>query len=99
MTAVTRADVETALKGYVDPYLDQDLIAAKCVKAIQIDGSRLTLDIELGYPAAGYRDTLTAALRERLSALPAISWRRCRRFRRSRSSWRARSSPTKCRKA
>jgi len=73
MTAVTRADVETALKGYVDPYLDQDLIAAKCVKAIQIDGSRLTLDIELGYPAAGYRDTLTAALRERLAALPAIS--------------------------
>ncbi|MBK8509634.1 MAG: iron-sulfur cluster carrier protein ApbC [Candidatus Competibacter sp.] len=73
MTAVTRADVETALKGYVDPYLDQDLIAAKCVKAIQIDGSRLSLDIELGYPAAGYRDTLTAALRERLAALPAIS--------------------------
>jgi len=73
MTAVTRADVETALKGYVDPYLDQDLIAAKCVKAIQIDGSRLTLDIELGYPAAGYGDTLTAALRERLAALPAIS--------------------------
>ncbi len=73
MTAVTRADVETALKGYIDPYLDQDLIAAKCVKAIRIDGSRVELDIELGFPAAGYRDALTAALRERLAALPGIS--------------------------
>ena len=73
MTAVTRADVETALKGYMDPYLDQDLLAAKCVKAIRVDGSRVDLDIELGFPAAGYRDTLAAALRDRLAALPGIS--------------------------
>ncbi|MBL8259911.1 MAG: iron-sulfur cluster carrier protein ApbC [Candidatus Competibacteraceae bacterium] len=73
MTAVTRADVETALKGYVDPYLDQDLIAAKCVKAIQIDGSRVALEIELGFPALGYRDVLAAALRERLAAVPGVS--------------------------
>ncbi|HCK82863.1 MAG TPA: iron-sulfur cluster carrier protein ApbC [Candidatus Competibacter sp.] len=73
MTAVTRADVETALKGYMDPYLDQDLLAAKCVKAIRVDGSRVELDIELGFPAAGYRDTLAAALRDRLAALPGIS--------------------------
>ena len=73
MTAVTRADVENALKGYVDPYLDQDLIAAKCVKAIQIDGSRVALEIELGFPALGYRDALAAALRERLAAVPGVS--------------------------
>jgi ATP-binding protein involved in chromosome partitioning len=70
MTAVSRADVENALKGYVDPYLDQDLVTTKCVKRIQIEGSRVELEVELGFPAAGYRDTLIAALRDRLAALP-----------------------------
>lgn len=73
MTAVTRADVEAALQGYVDPYLEQDLIAAKCVKAIRIEGNRVELDVEVGFPAAGYRDTLIAALRERLLQLPGIA--------------------------
>jgi len=69
MTAVSRADVETALKGYVDPYLEQDLVTAKCIKNIQIGADRIEIDVELGFPAAGYRDTLIAALRERLAAL------------------------------
>ena len=56
MTAVSRADVETALKGYVDPYLEQDLVTAKCIKNIQIGADRIEIDVELGFPAAGYRD-------------------------------------------
>ncbi|MDG4554726.1 MAG: iron-sulfur cluster carrier protein ApbC [Candidatus Competibacter sp.] len=71
MTTVARADVETALKGYVDPYLEQDLIAAKCVKAIRIEAGRVEIDVELGFPAAGYRDALAETLRERLAALGA----------------------------
>ena len=71
MTAVSRADVETALKGYVDPYLEQDLVTAKCIKNIQIGADRIEIDVELGFPAAGYRDTLIAALGERLAALGA----------------------------
>ena len=34
MTAVSRTDVENALKGYVDPYLDQDLVAANAEMAV-----------------------------------------------------------------
>ncbi len=73
MTAVARADVENALKGYVDPYLEQDLVTAKCVKQIQVTEGRVAVDVELGFPAAGYRETLIAALRERLAALPGVS--------------------------
>ena len=72
MTAITRAAVETALKGYVDPYLEQDLIAAKCLKQIRIEGNRVEVEIELGFPAAGYQDALIAALRERLAGLPGV---------------------------
>ncbi|MDQ5910221.1 MAG: ATP-binding protein involved in chromosome partitioning [Pseudomonadota bacterium] len=73
MTAIVRTDVENALKGYVDPYLEQDLVTAKCVKQIRIDEGRIEVDIELGFPALGYRETLIAALRERLAALPGVS--------------------------
>ncbi|HRY16324.1 MAG: iron-sulfur cluster carrier protein ApbC [Candidatus Competibacteraceae bacterium] len=73
MSVVSRTDVENALKGYVDPYLEQDLVAAKCVKQIQTEeDGRIEINVELGFPAAGYRETLSAALRERLALLPGV---------------------------
>ncbi|MCB1921402.1 MAG: iron-sulfur cluster carrier protein ApbC [Candidatus Competibacteraceae bacterium] len=74
MSVVSRTDVENALKGYVDPYLEQDLIAAKCVKQIQTEeNGRVEIHVELGFPAAGYRDTLIAALHDRLTTLPGVT--------------------------
>lgn len=70
MTVISRADVESALKGFVDPYLERDLVAAKCVKQIRTEVGRVEVDVELGFPAAGYRNALIAALRDRLAALP-----------------------------
>jgi ATP-binding protein involved in chromosome partitioning len=72
MTALSRADVENTLKGYVDPYLEKDLVSAKCVKTIRTEGGRVEVEVELGFPAAGHRDTLSAALRDRLAALPGV---------------------------
>jgi ATP-binding protein involved in chromosome partitioning len=70
-TAMTaRTDVENALKGYVDPYLEQDLVTAKCVNRFEPRDGRIEVDVELGFPAAGYRETLIAALRDRLISLP-----------------------------
>ena len=46
MTVVTRADVETALKSYVDPYLEQDLVAAKCLGQVRIENGHVELDVE-----------------------------------------------------
>jgi len=73
MTAITRADVEAALKGYVDPYLDKDLVAAQCIKRIQITAGRVDVDVELGFPSGGYQEALSAALRERLATLPGVA--------------------------
>ncbi len=72
MTVVSRADVENALRGYVDPYLEKDLVAAKSIKAIRIEGNRVEVEVELGFPAAGYWETLGIALRERLATLPGV---------------------------
>ena len=72
MTVISRADVESALKGFVDPYLERDLVAAKCVKQIRTEVGRVEVDVELGFPAAGYRNALIATLRDRLAALPGV---------------------------
>ena len=61
--------VETALKEYIDPYLEKDLVSAKAVKNIAVDGGKVTVEVVLGYPAKGYRDTLAAKLKEKVSAI------------------------------
>ncbi|MEW5755186.1 MAG: iron-sulfur cluster carrier protein ApbC [Pseudomonadota bacterium] len=67
MASVSQQEIETALKGYVDPYLHQDLIAAKCVKQIAVESGKVTLRLQLGFPAEGYRATLTEQLRALLA--------------------------------
>ena len=72
MTAVSRPDVEAALKEVVDPNLQQDLVAAKAVKDVVIDGTKVTIDLVLGYPAQSAKDALAAAVRERVRRIPGV---------------------------
>lgn len=64
MAELTRDQVETALKGWVEPHLGQDLVSAGAIKEIAIDGGRVALTVELGFPAAGYRDELARQLQD-----------------------------------
>ncbi len=58
MTIAVQEQVEDALKAYQDPYLKADLVTAKAVKNIAVQGSNAEIDIELGFAAEGYRDEL-----------------------------------------
>lgn len=71
--ALSQLQVETALKEVVDPYLDKDLVTAKAVKKIAVDGDKVTVDVVLGYPAKGYQDTLAAKLKEKIAAIAGAS--------------------------
>ncbi len=71
MADVSQQAVEAALKEVIDPNLDQDLVSAKCVKNIKIDGGKVTVDIVLGYPAKGYAAELAAMLKEKVKAAGA----------------------------
>ncbi|MFO8156271.1 MAG: iron-sulfur cluster carrier protein ApbC [Pseudomonadota bacterium] len=64
MASVSELQVETALKDYVEPYLNTDLVSAKAVAGITIDGGRATIDLVLGFPLEGYRRTLADAVAE-----------------------------------
>ena len=45
------SQVEEALKGYQDPYLNTDLFSAGAVKDIQIDGGDVKVELLLNYPS------------------------------------------------
>jgi ATP-binding protein involved in chromosome partitioning len=65
MADVAQTQIEDAIKGYIDPYLEQDLVSAKAVKDIKIDGDKVAVDVVLGFPADGYKNDLIAKLKEK----------------------------------
>ncbi len=64
--AVSQLQVETALKEVIDPYLEKDLVSTKAVKNIAVEGDNVTVDVQLGYPASGWKDGLAAKLKEKV---------------------------------
>ena len=64
MSEVSQLQVETQIKNYIDPYLEKDLVSAKAIKNISIDGGKVSIDVSLGFPAAGH----AAALSEKVIA-------------------------------
>ena len=73
MADVSQLQVETALKEVIDPYLEQDLVAAKSVKNIKVDGGNVAVDIVLGYPAKGSQADLAAKLKAKVAAIPGVA--------------------------
>ncbi|EDN68666.1 iron sulfur binding protein [Beggiatoa sp. PS] len=69
---LSQQQVETALKEYIDPYLQKDLISAKTVKNINIEGNNITVDLNFGFPTKGYNDTLTEQLKTKIGALDGV---------------------------
>jgi len=72
MADITQAQVEKAIQEYVDPYMDQDLVKAKAIKNIAIDGGKVTVDVELGYPAKGYEQELAEQLTKHIKAIDGV---------------------------
>jgi ATP-binding protein involved in chromosome partitioning len=71
--SVTKEQVESAIKQYIDPYLEKDLVVAGAVKTIEIEGGAVKVKIVLGFPAYGYVDKLCAELKTRISAIAGVS--------------------------
>jgi len=72
MVNIEKQDVQNLLKTFIDPNNGVDLITAKSVKAIVIDEGKVTVKIELGYPAKSYLPTITAEVTQLLQTLPGI---------------------------
>ena len=70
--SITLETVRDALSAVIDPNTGKDFIATKSAKNIKIDGSNVSLDIELGYPAKSQIEPLHAAVTAALNALPGM---------------------------
>ena len=70
MSALNQDSVRQILDGVTDPHTGMPLGAQ--VRAVGIDGARVSVDLQLGYPADGARETLSRAAREALEADAAI---------------------------
>jgi ATP-binding protein involved in chromosome partitioning len=60
--------VNAILSGVVDPNTGTDLVSARAVRQVRVDGGTVHVQIELGYPAASQIDAIRAAV---VSALQA----------------------------
>jgi ATP-binding protein involved in chromosome partitioning len=69
---MTESDIENLLKTFIDPHYGIDLMSAKAIKKIEIDGKNVRVDIELGYAAKSYLETLKADIIQLLKTLPNI---------------------------
>ncbi len=67
--ALSREQIEGALKDVQDPGSGQDLVAAQALKDVAVDGDAVRIAIRLGYPAKGICDELAQAVEARLAQL------------------------------
>ena len=68
----TSEQIEEKLKDYIDPYMEQDLVSTHCIKNIAIDGSAVTIDVELGFPHQGYEADLKKSITDSVTGLDDI---------------------------
>jgi ATP-binding protein involved in chromosome partitioning len=67
------SEVRAALSGLVDPHCGLDLVEAGCVRGVGVDGSRVAIEIVLGYPAAGWHATLEGLVRQAVAPLQGVT--------------------------
>jgi len=70
MPELTKESIETAIKEYIDPHLGRDLVSAKLIKGVDIEGDQVKVRVTLGFPANGVVDRIAAAVKEKVEALP-----------------------------
>ena len=69
----TDAAIRAALAGIGDPHTGTDLVASGAVKGIGIDAGAVLVRVQLGYPAAGWLDTLRGQVEAAVGGVPGVT--------------------------
>ncbi|MBT9596957.1 MAG: P-loop NTPase, partial [Vitreoscilla sp.] len=69
---VTQAALFDQLKTVIDPNTGKDMVSARQVKNVQIDGGDVAFDVELGYPAKSQIPALRSALVAAARLVPGV---------------------------
>ena len=71
--AVTAESVAAALTQLIDPNTKKDFVSTRSAKNIKVDGDKVSLDVELGYPANTQVEAIRAAVVGAIKALPGVT--------------------------
>ena len=72
MAEITQAQVEEAIAGYTEPHLEKDLVAAKSVKGVDIDGGKVAVKVVLGFPAKGVQQEIADAVKAQVEGIDGV---------------------------
>ena len=67
--AISKEDLEAQLSKFIEPNMGVDLVSAGCLKNSEISAGKVRLEIEMGFPVAGYEDDLKQAIRGALGSI------------------------------
>ncbi len=70
---ITEEGVRSLLGSIQDPHTGQDLLASGAVRGVGLDAGRVAVELQLGYPAAGWHAALASQVRLALEALPGVT--------------------------
>lgn len=70
--AVTESQLLEALKGVADPETGRDVVTSKLVRNLRIEGSQVSFEVELGYPARSLHGALRQALVAAARSVPGV---------------------------
>ena len=73
MADITREQIEEALKGYIEPHMEKDLVSTKAVKNIEIDGDKVKVTVVLGFPAKGAQDAIINSVKETVEGVDGVA--------------------------
>src|SRR6202790_1532156 len=68
--AISEADVQASLRTLNDPNTGRDFVSGKSVRKVSVEGSNVTVDLLLGYPAQSQHEPLRKLVQASLAALP-----------------------------
>ncbi len=73
MSELSRTNIDQVLDQFIDPHTGVSLSAGKTVKKVEISGDKVSVSLVLGYPCAGYRDTLISDIKQQLADNAGVS--------------------------
>src|SRR5512145_986884 len=71
--AITVEQANEALKRVIDPNTGKDLVATRSARNVRVEGGDVSVDVELGYPAASQVDGIRRAVIDALKAAGAAN--------------------------
>ncbi len=70
--ATTSQDIEKSLKTLIDPNTGRDFMTSKSAKNIKVDGSNVSVDIVLGYPANSVMEGVKSLVKSHLKRVDGV---------------------------